>query len=774
MRERQLGRKRAPVSKRQKTVSEPAPWKLLLWTAIAGLVFGLLQLGEPLEDTLRSTRNTLHMHHASGDIVLVLIDDKSLREVGNWPWRRRQDAVLVDRLAGSGAKRIFLDINLSFPSTREDDTALAEALQRVRTVTLFSRSEIGQQERAKHIDGRPLPIFTRHANFALATFFYNFQNAVWRLPWSGTVGGERVPSFAAALANKDGRPDATFPIDYSIEVDSVPAYSALDVLNGRVSKELAGKDVLVGTGSEILNDNFFVPGYGRAFGVQVHALGAETLKHGRPVDVGWLGAFLLGIAGAALGATRKRASHRLAVFAAAITALLTVPVFLEARLIFADITPALFVLLVVGGVLTWRRFRVSGLVNPVSNLPNLNALRTNKAGRQQALIAARVLNYEDIVANLPANSEAQLIEQIVSRLLVGAPKRTLYQGDGGIFAWFEQSNAPFGNHLDALYSLFRNPARVGGLSFDLAIAFGVEVGSSRSLPNRLASGLVAAEEAAHDGLKWKYHDPDSLQDASWKLSILSQLDSAIDRGEVWVAYQPKLDFRTRQIIGAETLARWTHPEKGPIAASEFVAAAEQHDRICKLTDFVLDKAIAAAASIGKRGHDFDIAVNLSARLLTDKGFTLRVSVLLARHSLDGGDLTLELTETAALAGSGESLEMIARLREIGVRISIDDYGTGLSTLEYLKKIPASEIKIDQSFVKGMVDNRSDRLMVQSTIGLAHSLGRKVVAEGVEERPILDLLVEMGCDVAQGFAIGRPMSLESLTKRIAVERKRDVA
>src|SRR5207237_3488011 len=195
----------------------------------------------------------------------------------------------------------------------------------------------------------------------------------------------------------------------------------------------------------------------------------------------------------------------------------------------------------------------------------------------------------------------------------------------------EESRAPFGNHLDALYSLFRNPARVGGLSIDLAVAFGVEVGSGRSLPNRLASALVAAEEAAHDGLKWKYHDPDTLQDASWKLSILSQLDEAIDQGQVWVAYQPKLDLRTRQIVGAEALARWTHPEKGPIAASEFVAAAEQHDRIGKLTDFVLEKAVAAAASINKRGGDFGVAVNLSARLLTDKGFKLRVSALHARH-----------------------------------------------------------------------------------------------------------------------------------------------
>jgi EAL domain-containing protein (putative c-di-GMP-specific phosphodiesterase class I) len=243
---------------------------------------------------------------------------------------------------------------------------------------------------------------------------------------------------------------------------------------------------------------------------------------------------------------------------------------------------------------------------------------------------------------------------------------------------------------------------------------------------------------------------------------------------VWVAYQPKLDIETRRIVGAEALARWTHPEKGPIAASEFVAAAEQHNRIGKLTDFVLEKAVAAAAQINRRGGDFHMAVNLSARLLTDKGFTLRLSALLARHGLSPNLLTLELTETAALVDSGKALDMISRLRDLGINIAIDDYGTGQSTLDYLKKIPANEIKIDQSFVKGIVDNRSDRLMVQSTIGLAHSLGRKVVAEGVEHRDILDVLVELDCDIAQGFAVGRPMSLDSLAKRVASARRRKAA
>jgi EAL domain-containing protein (putative c-di-GMP-specific phosphodiesterase class I)/CHASE2 domain-containing sensor protein len=763
------------VSKRNDQSLEHKPWKLLLWTAIAGLVFGLIGFGEIAEDWLRVTRNSFHRHKASGDIVLVLIDDQSLRTIANWPWPRNKDAVLIDRIAKSGARGVFLDINLSFPSNRQDDQLLAETIRRVGNVTLFARSKTGTLESTSHLDGRPLAIFAQHAKLGLATVQYNYQNAVWHLPWAGVVGGQKIPSLAAAMAGADGKTDATFPIDYSIAVESIPAYSALDVFNGRIStKELAGKQVLVGTGSEIVNDNFFIPGYGRGYGVQVQALGAETLKEGTPVDLGWIPGFLVGLSAAAATLFRRRFAERITISATGFAALLLGPTFLETRLIFADVTPGLFVMLTVVSALGWRRYRMRGLVNQVSNLPNLNALRVNRDGRKQALVAARILNYEEIVATLPSNGERQLIEQIVSRLNVGSPRRLLYQGDGGIFAWFEESQQPFGNHLEALYALFRNPARVGGLSMDLSISFGVEVGSGRSIQNRLASALVAAEEAAHDGLKWKNHDPETLENASWKLSMLSQLDEAIDRGEVWVAYQPKLDLVTRRVVGAEALARWTHPEKGPIAASEFVAAAEQHNRIGKLTDFVLEKAVAAAAQINKRGIEFGMAVNLSARLLTDKGFTLRLSALLARHSLAPKHLTLELTETAALTESGEGLDMITRLRDLGINIAIDDYGTGLSTLDYLKKIPANEIKIDQSFVKGIVDNRSDRLMVQSTIGLAHSLGRKVVAEGVEHREILDLLIEMSCDIAQGFAVGRPMSLESLTKRVATERKRTAA
>lgn len=744
---------------------------VVLGTMVLGIVLTLV--ASPGDEVLRALRNQFHRHQASGQIVLISIDNNALRAVGRWPWPRRYHAQLIDRLTAAGAKHVAFDTTFETHSDELDDRLFAQAIEKSGRVILAARGAAGpngltQQSLAS------LPMFTSHAKLASIGVQYNYQNAVWRLPFGANLSGAPIPSMASALAGRPPRP-GQFLVDYSIDPRSVPTINAANVINGHFDPQLVkGKEVIIGATAESLNDQFYFPGIGKMGGVYIPIFGAETLMAGNPVDLGWIPPMLLTLATIFFAVSRRRWSDQNIIFAAGAGLLMLGPAAFEAHLVYVDSALALLTLAATWSVQTWRTLRQRALVNSLSGLPNLEALRADQTGKSKALIAARVFNFEEITAALPPGGERELVEQIVSRLKVGSPNRVLYQGDAGIFAWFEEANAPFANHLDALYSLFRNPARAAGLSIDLTIAFGVELGSGRSVANRLASALVAADEAAHAGLKWKFHEPESLENASWKLSMLSQLDEAIDRGEVWVAYQPKLDITTQQIVGAEALARWTHPEKGPIAASEFVAAAEQHNRIGKLTDFVLEKAVGAAAHINKQGRQFEIAVNLSARLLSDKGFTLRLAALLSRHGLDPNHLTLELTETAALTGNGEGLEMINRLRDLGINIAIDDYGTGLSTLEYLKKVPATEIKIDQSFVKGIVDNRSDRLMVQSTIELAHSLGRRVVAEGVEQRDTLELLTELNCDIAQGFAIGRPMSLESLTKRVGSDRKRTAA
>ena len=764
---------KAPIA----TESHRQRLKLLVWPLLLALLFGSAAIGEPIEDTLRISRNGINQHSASGDIVLIAIDEKSLREIDNWPWPRAKQAALITQLDRLGASKIVFDIVYTGPSNRADDLALAEAIKRSGKVTLAAQTRLGEQE-GKENQGLPLAQFADHASIASIAWKYNWQGEVWRINYATDFEGETLPSLSRAIAGKTsamgaqlGTADQTYRVDYSFDVGSIPVISAADLLNGRVDRrQIERKIAVIGTTANQLGDQYSIPGRGKRSGVFIHIIGAETLKAGIPIDMGWWPAFTVALIASILCLLSRRKSL-LAVGAAA---LLLLPILLESSLIFVDVTAGLFLIAIVAGRLAWVKSKSRGLVHALTGLPNLVALADDRRGRDLPLIAVRVHNYAEIASTLDLAGEKQFGEQLVARLGLGDSQRVIFQGDEGIFAWFADKGTPFANHLEALHALFRSPIRVNGINYDVALSFGIEVGSSRSVSSRLGSALVAADEADRENLKWKFHDPARLQEVPWRLSLLSQLDTAIDEGQVWIAYQPKLDLKTRRTVGAEALARWTHPEKGPISPTEFVTAAEQSDRIEKLTDFVLDQAIGAAAELARKGYEFGIAVNLSARMLNDRQLPERVAAVLGRHGLPANKLTLELTETAAISGIGHGIDLLVRLRDLGVRIAIDDYGTGLSTLDYLKKMPASEIKIDQSFIKTMRDNRSDLIMVQSTIALAHSLGRTVVAEGVEDPHSLEQLRTMDCDIAQGFIVGRPMSFDEMFRRLKSERKRSAA
>ena len=755
---------------RPKQKKAASPKRLLLWTLFAGVVFGLLGLGKPIDLTAQGGWASFLRHPASDNIVIVKIDNASLRKVGNWPWSRSAHAKLVDQLTKMGARSINFDIMFAYRGDPEGDAAFARSLEKSGRVTL--PVALRRNEKTPIV---PLADFSRHTKLADLMLDYDFDNRVRGLSYGVKVGSSRLPSLATSAAGLKVWPDTTFPIDYSINPESFLAVSAADVIEGKVApNQIAGRIALIGTTTDTLGDQYFLPGYGRMGGVYIHAIGAETLIKDRPIDLGWLPSLLLVAFVGALAVSTRRAlvQNLLLMSTAAILVILPAP--LQSQLIFMQIGPGMSMLGILAWKLNWTRLRNRSEVNEVSGLPNLVALRGDPLSRERPLVVARLHNYAEIASALPHDSERLLTDQITARLCVGASGRRIYHGDEGLFAWFAEPDLALGHHLEALHALFRSPVKVRGQHYDVMVSFGVDIGSGRAASNRLGSAMVAADEAEAEGLKWKYHDPARLADASWKLSLLSQLDDAIEKGEVWVAYQPKLDLATNEIVGVEALARWTHPEKGPISPTEFIGAAEQHDRIEKLTDFILDQAVSAIALANRQARPLALAVNLSARLLNDPDLPRRVGECLARHNLPPSQLILELTETAALAGSGQDIEMLNRLRDLGVKISIDDYGTGLSTLDYLKKVPAAEIKIDQSFIKSLRDHRSDRVMVQSTIALAHSLGRIVVAEGVEDRETLELLTTMGCDLAQGFIIGRATSLRNVLKRLKVERGLRVA
>jgi diguanylate cyclase (GGDEF)-like protein/PAS domain S-box-containing protein len=250
--------------------------------------------------------------------------------------------------------------------------------------------------------------------------------------------------------------------------------------------------------------------------------------------------------------------------------------------------------------------------------------------------------------------------------------------------------------------------------------------------------------------------PDQDQSSSERLTLVGALRRAIVDDELTLYYQPKVDCRSGAVAGVEALVRWQHPQQGLIAPDRFVPLAEQTGLIRPLTRWVLNAAVRQARAWHDEGLMLSVAVNLSAHDLQDAQLAHWITTLLARWDLRPQWLKLELTESALMSDPAQAMQVLTELCELGVRIAIDDFGTGYSSLGYLKRLPAHEIKIDRSFVADMAGQERDRAIVRSTIDLGHNLGLAAVAEGVEDQCTLDLLGGLGCDLAQGYFLSRPL------------------
>jgi len=242
-----------------------------------------------------------------------------------------------------------------------------------------------------------------------------------------------------------------------------------------------------------------------------------------------------------------------------------------------------------------------------------------------------------------------------------------------------------------------------------------------------------------------------------RLSMLGDLRAAIEDEQLHLHLQPKLDLNTGTVVGAEALVRWTHPVRGVVPPAQFVRVAEDTGLIKQLTDLMLQRGITILREIHDRGHHLGLSVNLSTHDLLDRRLADRVQQHLSSNDVDPSMLTLEITESSLLIDAPRARATIDELHEIGVALSIDDFGTGYSSLSYLRRLPVGELKIDQSFVANVLLDEQDEVIVRSTIDLGHNLGLVVVAEGVENNEVLERLRELGCDIAQGYCISRPLA-----------------
>ncbi|MBB6561998.1 diguanylate cyclase (GGDEF)-like protein [Acidovorax soli] len=313
-----------------------------------------------------------------------------------------------------------------------------------------------------------------------------------------------------------------------------------------------------------------------------------------------------------------------------------------------------------------------------------------------------------------------------------------------------------------LESLSR-PFEVSGKKVQIACSIGIVVHPDHGERTKLVANADAAMYAAKraGGGCYALFEPHMGSDASEQLELQNDLRQAIDRGELALHYQPKIDGTRGQISGVEALLRWNHPKHGMVSPMVFIALAERFGLINKLGNWVIDEACRQTAEWARNGMRMRVAINLSVHQLRESGLADRIGHALQFHGLDASQLLCEITESVAMEDIKATQRTFDGLARIGVFLSIDDFGTGYSSLNYLRQLPAQQLKIDRSFVNDLESSEDARAVVSAVVSLAHALGLRVVAEGVETEGQRDILLAMECDELQGFYFARPMPADSL-------------
>jgi len=300
------------------------------------------------------------------------------------------------------------------------------------------------------------------------------------------------------------------------------------------------------------------------------------------------------------------------------------------------------------------------------------------------------------------------------------------------------------------------PFHVEGIEVDVEASVGIVLaGTHGTDPITLIQRAdIAMYVAKTQHLGAFVYDPEMDGNSASKLALVGDLRRALERGELILYYQPKVSVTTADLVGAEALVRWQHPEHGLIFPDAFIPLAERTGLISPLTNFVINAAMAQARTWLDAGRPLPVAVNLSARSLHDEGFVEQVCQLLDVYGVPAYLFELEITESAIMIDPVRARQMLGQLSALGVRLSIDDFGAGYTSLSQLADLPISEIKIDRSFVMRMADDPNSALIVSSVVELGHNLGMTLVAEGVESAADLNQLAGLGCDVAQGYHFSR--------------------
>lgn len=731
-------------------------------------LLSLTDLLSPIDHGFSNVRYKFGRYEPTKSTVIVSLD-RDVAQANDNALGTAQLARIMAGLYAQMPRRVFVDAPIKLGENPVGDRALASVLRNFGSdahIVVRSKVNVGLGHSFQRSDF-VVPTATGF-DFPVVTSGWkgNFLEYGVASPYAVSLGKRTYPTLSAELSGVHSGIQNTFSPDYLVDIDAYPRIKGENVLRGDFTPGLlSGRTVIVTSKSTAPGIGFF--GRGREHPLALDLAGAEALRKPLALAAGNIPMLMLVWLLIRAGAQASRRRQKVLLHGAALGAILLVPSVLQWLGITVEIGASLLTAGMYGITRLWQR-RVRRVQHTsASGLPNLLALSAHPLEVGRDVVVAVIARYEEILATLPKELHGECARQIARRLSVGSGIETIFNGEGGHFAWTEEAR-PLDmqlDHLEGMRALFSAPLEIAAYKFDTNIHFGLDRNEGLDALTRVNSALASANDALASGRAVELFEAERLAEATWELSLHARIDEGLRNGEIWLAFQSQWDMREGLPCGAEALIRWNHPTRGPIAPDAFILQAERAGRIDALTYWVMEEAITAALALNALGQRLQMSINLSAQMVDKAGLVPSMLEIVRRRNFDPRQLTIEVTETSSVRNRPAAVQNLSQLRSIGFRLSIDDFGTGEASLAYLADLPSDELKLDRRFVSRILTHERERHIVRSTIDLAHALGQAVVAEGIEDDATYHMLGRMGCDVGQGYHLGRPQPFAELRQNL---------
>ena len=731
----------------------------ILLLAVACGVLGASSFFQPLSLALYSLQTKAAVKAVSGDIVVVGIDSPSINEVGRWPWPRDKQAELLRKIDSYNPAAIYVDVGYQGKTDKAADDALRNTLENLNAPTKVIALVSGtNEESAQTIFSNKSAVGSVEHVSAQTPYLFGF---VWRLPTSVQTERGRIPTAAASIAKFREQKPSYFSIDYTYDPNTVPVYSAKDIFNQSLKKkDLQGKIVLLGSTDPTQQDIHSLPGWGDQPGVLVHALGAETLKDGLPINWGWL--FFFAAALVICGFQLTQFGFRFSKFIswASIFAISVSSTWLTTVNIGNDPVAALLLVGSVGilvssqkaALIRSQRYAETGLLDMAGYM-------VEEVVSNAVFIGATLVRAQTRLGYVRQEDGMAIMKEVGHRLSTVIDEQQITHNDDQQFLW-EMPSIPtqkLADHLEGLRQLFAEPILINSRKIDIDIHFGVDRNVNKNIKSRMESALAASVEASQSQSTFTIATTIEFE-SLLQSQFNSEFETAINNGDIELTLEAQENLRNGEVNSAAASLRWTHPAYGQINTGKLFEIARSTGNLKIMGKYVCKQTIMAAGQLVGSAPGFNISVKVATEIILIQGFGSEMLQLTLEAQCLPSNITFEVVDLHDYKYSEAAHKAVRDLQILGFRIGIGNFGTTDADIEFFKKFQPDEIFLAKSFSAELLGSTSNEIFALGALRIAKANHVVTIADGIDDRDVLAALRRHGCDRGRGKILSIPLDL----------------